>query len=208
MGKNNKRLQCRVSPPRTCVGLPADDRYFVPVDPKQQDKATTLHLFSIRRPHMRAFHFAWFGFFMAFVSWFAFAPLMKEVKKDLGMTTDEVYNANISSVSSTVLSRFVVGPMCDKFGARVVSSSLLIMGSIPTAFGGLVNNAVDVAVIRFFIGVMGATFVCTQYWSSQIFVKEFVGTANATTAGWGNLGGGVTQVRSWDVASGGVLILS
>ena len=172
----------------------ADDTYDVPVDPKQQDKATTFKLHSFRRPHMRAFHFAWFGFFMAFVSWFAFAPLMKEIKADLGMTKLEVYNANISSVASTVLSRFIVGPLCDTFGARIISSTLLIMGCIPTAFSGLVDSAVDVAVIRFFIGVMGATFVCTQFWSSQIFVKEFVGTANATTGGWGNLGGGVTQV--------------
>ena len=167
---------------------------MVPVDPNQQDKATTLKLYSFKRPHMRAFHFAWFGFFMAFVSWFAFAPLMNEIKEDLGMSKDEVYNANISSVASTVMSRFIVGPLCDTFGARLSSSTLLIMGSIPTAFSGLVQSAVDVAIIRFFIGVMGATFVCTQFWSSQIFVKEFVGTANATTGGWGNLGGGVTQV--------------
>ncbi|CAM9598541.1 unnamed protein product, partial [Ascophyllum nodosum] len=167
---------------------------MVPVDPNQQDKATTLKLYSFKRPHMRAFHFAWFGFFMAFVSWFAFAPLMNEIKEDLGMSKDEVYNANISSVASTVLSRFIVGPLCDTFGARLSSSTLLIMGSIPTAFSGLVQSAVDVAIIRFFIGVMGATFVCTQFWSSQIFVKEFVGTANATTGGWGNLGGGVTQI--------------
>ena len=171
------------------------ESYDVPTDPKQQDKAMKLKLTSFRRPHMRSFHFAWFGFFMAFVSWFAFAPLMDEVQADLGFSADERYNANIASVASTVLSRFIVGPLCDTFGARVTSSTLLIMGSIPTAFSGLVQNGVDVAVVRFFIGVMGATFVCTQFWSSQIFVKEFVGTANATTGGWGNLGGGVTQVR-------------
>ncbi|CAN0392337.1 unnamed protein product, partial [Discosporangium mesarthrocarpum] len=168
--------------------------YGVPVDPKQSDKATSIKLFSVRRPHMRAIHFAWFGFFMAFVCWFSFAPLMTEIKEDLGMTKAEVYNANISSVSSTVLSRFIVGPLCDTFGARLISSSLLLMGAIPTFFGGLVNSAVDVAIIRFFIGVMGATFVCTQYWSAQMFAKEIVGTANATTAGWGNLGGGVAQI--------------
>ena len=176
------------------VRTSTDDSYDVPVDPKQQDKATTFKLTSFRRPHMRAFHFAWFGFFMAFVSWFAFAPLMNEIEKDLGMTQNEVYNANISSVSSTVLSRFIVGPLCDTFGARIISTTLLIMGCIPTYFGGLVNSAEDVAIVRFFIGVIGATFVCTQFWSSQIFAKEFVGTANATTGGWGNLGGGVTQV--------------
>lgn len=166
----------------------------MPFDPKQQDKATKFKLNSFKRPHMRSFHFAWFGFFMAFVCWFSFAPLMEEIRDDLEMSKAEVYNANIASVSSTVVSRFVVGPLCDTFGARVISSTLLFVGAICTAFGGLVKSAVDVAVIRFFIGVMGAAFVCTQFWSSQIFVKEFIGTANATTGGWGNLGGGVTQV--------------
>lgn len=162
------------------------------VDPEQADKSKELKIFSIKRPHMRAFHFAWFGFFMAFVSWFAFAPLMPEIKDDLGMTKNEVYNANISSVASTVMSRFIVGPLCDTFGARQMSTVLLIMGSIPTAFSGLVNSAVDVAVIRFFIGVMGATFVCTQFWASQIFVKEIVGTANVSFVPcrvWGIEGG-------------------
>eukprot|EP00977_Amphora_coffeiformis_P028209 scaffold34913_cov172-Amphora_coffeaeformis.AAC.5 len=33
-----------------------------------------------------------------------------------------------------------------------------------------------------------------QYWASRMFTKEVVGTANALCGGWGNLGGGVTQL--------------
>lgn len=33
-----------------------------------------------------------------------------------------------------------------------------------------------------------------QYWSSRMFTKEVVGTSNALCGGWGNLGGGVTQL--------------
>ena len=33
----------------------------------------------------------------------------------------------------------------------------------------------------------------TQYHTSVMFAPNVVGTANATSAGWGNLGGGVTQ---------------
>ena len=48
----------------------------MPVNPAEGFKATEIRLFSVARPHMRAFHFAWLSFFCAFVCWFAFAPLM------------------------------------------------------------------------------------------------------------------------------------
>jgi NNP family nitrate/nitrite transporter-like MFS transporter len=44
------------------------------------------------------------------------------------------------------------------------------------------------------IGAIGASFVITQYHTSLMFAPNCVGTANATTAGWGNLGGGATQL--------------
>jgi NNP family nitrate/nitrite transporter-like MFS transporter len=49
-------------------------------------------------------------------------------------------------------------------------------------------------LFRLAIGVIGASFVITQYHTSVMFAPNVVGTANATTAGWGNLGGGVTQM--------------
>lgn len=33
-----------------------------------------------------------------------------------------------------------------------------------------------------------------QYWTSRMFTREVVGTANALVGGWGNLGGGVTHL--------------
>src|SRR3546814_13477220 len=47
--------------------------------------------------------------------------------------------------------------------------------------------------LRLRIGVIGASFVITQYHTSVMFAPNVVGTANAATAGWGNAGGGVTQ---------------
>ena len=47
---------------------------------------------------------------------------------------------------------------------------------------------------RLLIGVIGASFVITQYHTTMMFAPNVVGTANATSAGWGNLGGGVTQL--------------
>jgi len=52
----------------------------IAVDPFQGFRATELALwplvgnkFSLARPHMRAFHFQWMSFFIAFVVWFASA---------------------------------------------------------------------------------------------------------------------------------------
>src|SRR5690606_20532763 len=49
-------------------------------------------------------------------------------------------------------------------------------------------------IFRLAIGAIGAAFVITQFHTSVMFAPNVVGTANATTAGWGNLGGGVTQM--------------
>ena len=45
---------------------------------------------------------------------------------------------------------------------------------------------------RFFISWAGGFFVTTSLWTSTMFAHTVVGLAIATTAGWGNLGGGVT----------------
>lgn len=46
--------------------------------------------------------------------------------------------------------------------------------------------------LRFFIGILGASFVPCQVWSTGFYDKNVVGTANAFTAGLGNSGGGIT----------------
>ena len=90
--------------------------------------------------------------------------------------------------------RFLLGPFCDKYGPRIPMAAILVISAIPTGLTGLVSSATGLTVIRFFIGIGGSTFVMAQYWTSTMFVKDWVGTANATVGGWGNLGGGVTQV--------------
>ncbi|EJK70591.1 hypothetical protein THAOC_08038 [Thalassiosira oceanica] len=165
--------------------------YSINVDPNQDDKATEVRLLNFKRPHMRAFHCSWFCFFTAFFIWFAIAPLLAEIKITLGLTKKEIWTSNICSVAGTIFLRFVNGPLCDKYGARIPMSIILVFASIPCACTGLVNSATSLAVLRFFIGFGGSTFVMCQYWTSRMFTKEVVGTANALVGGWGNLGGGV-----------------
>jgi NNP family nitrate/nitrite transporter-like MFS transporter len=84
--------------------------------------------------------------------------------------------------------RFILGPLCDKYGARVLFTVTLCAASIPTACTGLISTATDLIILRLFIGIAGGTFVMCQYWTTQMFTLEVVGTANALAGGWGNLG--------------------
>ena len=68
------------------------------IDP-QTEKARSINLLSFRRPHMRAFHMAWFAFFLAFFGWFGIAPMMAIVRDDLGLTKGQVGNTVIASVA-------------------------------------------------------------------------------------------------------------
>jgi NNP family nitrate/nitrite transporter-like MFS transporter len=72
-------------------------------------------------------------------------------------------------------------------------TALLVLGAIPVIGIGLSYDYTSFLICRLAIGVIGASFVITQFHTSMMFAPNIVGTANAVTAGWGNLGGGVTQ---------------
>ena len=163
------------------------------VDPRTH-KATRIPLFSFGRPHMRVFHMSWMAFFLAFFGWFGIAPMMAIVRDDLQLTKAEIGNTVIASVAVTIVARLVVGWLCDRIGPRITYSALLIVGSFPVMTIGLANSYESFLLFRLAIGIIGASFVITQYHTSVMFAPNVVGTANATTAGWGNLGGGVTQM--------------
>ena len=159
-----------------------------------QNKATQINLFSLKTPQMRAFHMSWFAFFLCFFAWFGIAPLMAVVREELGLTKHQIGNTIIASVSITIVARLLIGWLCDKIGPRITYTILLMVGSIPVMAIGLAHDYTSFMLFRLGIGVIGASFVITQYHTSVMFAPNVVGTANATSAGWGNLGGGVTQM--------------
>ncbi len=159
-----------------------------------KNKATQINLFNLKSVQMRTFHTTWFAFFLAFFGWFGIAPLMAIVREDLMLTQVQIGNTMIASVAITVLVRILIGPLCDRIGARKAYTWLLILGSIPVMGIGLAKDYHTFLLFRLAIGAIGAGFVITQYHTSVMFAPNCVGTANATTAGWGNLGGGVTQM--------------
>ncbi len=161
-----------------------------------QNKATSLwsNFFRLTMPQIRAFHMSWFAFFLCFFAWFGIAPLMTVVRDELQLTQTQIGWSIIASVAITVLARLVVGWLCDRIGPRLAYTWLLVIGSIPVMMIGFAQDPATFIFFRLLIGIIGASFVITQYHTSIMFAPNVVGTANATSAGWGNLGGGVTQL--------------
>jgi len=235
-----------------------------------------------QNPHMRAFWGATCSFFIAFVGWFALAPVALDVIHSIGMCENQLYvveeeptrpaflgykniktgkafcvhgktedgkdckeipaseadipaceedaaseecdfakknkydfetlnavkcvcgkgtackntiaNAGIASVGSTVFVRIILGTGLEVLGPVNVQCMLLTFGGTMVALSSLINGPIMYTGLRFLIGCAGATFVTNQFWCSLMFAPNVVGTANATAAGWGNLGGGVTQI--------------
>ena len=136
----------------------------------------------------------WFAFFACFFAWFGIAPLMIIVREDLQLTKDQVGWAIISGVAATILARFVVGWLCDRVGPRLTYTWLLIFSAFPVSGIALANSFESFLFFRLLISLIGGSFVITQYHTTMMFAPNVIGTANATSAGWGNLGGGVTQL--------------
>lgn len=157
-------------------------------------KATKIELFNLRTPQMRSFHMTWFAFFLCFFAWFGIAPLMAVVREELSLTKGQIGNTIIASVAITIVARLLVGWLCDRIGPRLTYTWLLVLGSLPVMGIGFAQTYETFLLFRLGIGAIGASFVITQYHTSVMFAPNCVGTANATSAGWGNFGGGVTQL--------------
>ncbi|WP_211455154.1 MFS transporter [Collimonas antrihumi] len=158
-----------------------------------ENKATSIQLFSLRTPQMRAFHLTWMAFFVCFFAWFACAPLMPLIKGQLGLSMAQIANINIAAVAVTILVRLLVGPLCDRYGPRKTYTGLLLIGALPVFGVAMVQSYESFLFFRLCIGAVGASFVITQYHTSVMFASNVVGTANAASAGWGNSGGGAAQ---------------
>lgn len=157
-------------------------------------KSSKLELLNFKNPATRTFWITSVAFFLCFFAWFGIVPFMPDVVKDLGLTPDQKWNSIILAVTGTVFARLLIGKLTDKYGPRLCYTWLLILGAIPVIAIGFVQTPLQFLICRLFIGFIGASFVITQVHTSIMFSPSIVGTANATSAGWGNLGGGANRL--------------
>ena len=153
-----------------------------------------LSLFSFSGVQMKTFHITWMTFFVCFFGWFGLAPLMPTIKEDLQLDKSQIGNIVIASVSGTIIARLLIGRLCDTWGPRKTYTALLLIGAIPVMGVGLATDYTSFLLFRLAISIIGASFVITQFHTSLMFASRIKGTANAVAGGWGNLGGGITNM--------------
>lgn len=153
-----------------------------------------LNIFNLKGVHMRTFHTTWLMFFVCFFGWFGLAPLMPTIREELHLSKSQVGTLIIVSVSSTIIARLLIGKLCDTWGPRKTAVRLLLVGSLPVMLVGLAHDYTTFLLFRAAIGIIGASFVITQFHTSMMFASNIKGTANAVAGGWGNLGGGITNM--------------
>ncbi|CAM4184100.1 NarK family nitrate/nitrite MFS transporter [Vibrio agarivorans] len=137
---------------------------------------------------MKILHLSWMAFFITFVVWFNFAPLLQMVKETLGLSTQEVKTLLILNVALTIPARVIIGMLTDKYGPRLVYSALLAVCSIPCFMFAFSDSFMQAAIARFLLGFIGAGFVIGIRLVSEWFPHNELGTAEGIYGGWGNFG--------------------
>ncbi|MFS1908688.1 NarK family nitrate/nitrite MFS transporter [Vibrio lentus] len=137
---------------------------------------------------MKTLHLSWMAFFITFVVWFNFAPLLQMVKTSLGLTTEEIKTLLILNVALTIPARIAIGMLTDRYGPRLVYSLLLAICSIPCFMFALADSFIQAAIARFLLGFIGAGFVVGIRLVSEWFPHNELGTAEGIYGGWGNFG--------------------
>mmetsp|Transcript_5953 Transcript_5953/g.14157 ORF Transcript_5953/g.14157 Transcript_5953/m.14157 type:complete len:500 (-) Transcript_5953:233-1732(-) len=112
----------------------------------------------------------------------------------IGISASDASTTTIVSVAFTIIIRIICGPVADGLGVRLTYTCMLIVLCIPGFLAVFVQDFGQLLVVRALIGLIGGSFVLTQLWTTLMFHSNIVGLANATTAGWGNLGGGAALV--------------
>ncbi len=146
-----------------------------------------INLFSFQGK-MKILHLAWFAFFLSFVVWFNFAPLMAAIRETFGLSDQQVKLLLILNVALTIPARIVIGMVVDKYGPRITFSVLLALSSAICFLFAFADSFEKLAIYRFLLGFVGAGFVIGIRLVSEWFPARQVGAAEGIYGGWGNFG--------------------
>ena len=135
-----------------------------------------------------ALHATWFAFFLSFVVWFNHAPLMATVRDALSLSDQEVATLLMLNVALTIPARIVIGMLVDRYGPRLMYSSVLAISSFLCFAYAMADSFEALALTRFLLGFVGAGFVIGIRMIGEWFPAREVGLAQGIYGGWGNFG--------------------
>lgn len=147
----------------------------------------SFNLFSFRGK-MRILHLSWFAFFCTFVVWFNHAPLLVSIRESMGLSNEEINTLLTLNVALTIPARTIIGMLVDKFGPRLIYSSLLFISSFLCLMFAFADSFQTLALARFLLGFAGAGFVIGIRLIGEWFPARQVGLAEGIYGGWGNFG--------------------
>ena len=137
---------------------------------------------------MKILHLSWMAFFITFMVWFNFAPLLSVIGDSLGLTKSELKTLMLLNVALTIPARVIIGMLTDRYGPRLVYALLLAICSIPCFTFAFADTFEQAALSRFLLGFIGAGFVIGIRMVSEWFPANELGTAEGIYGGWGNFG--------------------
>ncbi|MEE8379621.1 MAG: MFS transporter [Gammaproteobacteria bacterium] len=147
-----------------------------------------LNIFDLSQANIRILHYTWFAFFMTFVVWLSLGPLMPFIKEALGLTDQQAKVLLILNVAMTIPARIIVGMLVDKFGPRIMYTSILISGGAISIAFAWSESYETLAILRFLSGFIGAGFVVGIRMIGEWFPAKQTGLAQGIYGGWGNFG--------------------
>lgn len=147
-----------------------------------------LNLFNFREANIRILHYTWFAFFMTFVVWLGLGPMMPFIKEALSLTDQQAKVLLILNVAMTIPARIVVGMLVDKYGPKIMYTSILTLGGVISIFFAWADSYEQLTVLRFLSGFIGAGFVVGIRMIGEWFPAKQTGLAQGIYGGWGNFG--------------------
>ena len=148
-----------------------------------------------------SFHVTWIAFWFCFFVWFCTTNIYSFIASSPSKhnnSTNSLSNLSIIdhqiagglSMASTILFRLIIGYFLPKYGSRFCYIAVLLLTAMTLIGLTIINDKISYFICHFFLGVTGASFVVTQYHTTQIVSGKVYGFAQAITAGFGNFGGG------------------
>lgn len=151
-------------------------------------------LFTLSEPRIRILHYTWLAFFITFLMWFAFIPLLPTLIKEFGLSSSDVKALLLLNVAFTIPARVLIGVLVDKYGPRLSYSILLALCGLLCLGFAAAQTFTELAILRFLLGFAGAGFVIGVRLVSEWFPAREVGAAEGIYAGWGNFGAAVASM--------------